>query len=383
MEAHNRKPIYFKSTNPGLAQVDEITSKLFQWDGSGSTPFEVGQGESWMPPQETIGEYTIWSDTHTLGYTAEGVAGPIFFTDGAMGDDKILQIINAVAYRLGEPMFNDVAAAKAWALTETRIYVKDDTANRGTIISTTGISGNGLIAELDSAYASSYSGTGSVWTDLTGNGHNATLTGSTYSSNNGGVFEFSTGLPSVSFNVSNSISEFSVNNNISENGGFTAQVWVYRDNLPAVNIINKTGEYGIRTLRDTYTIGTNISGGPYSTPVSHSQWQLITLQGFSIDPGTDGYVSPTHSWAGQEQVALRSYFNGIKNLNANNSAYDYYIDGTLAPGSSTNNPLVLGASTFSGNNFTGKIGAFYFYNRVLTEQEVLDNFNVTKSRFGL
>ena len=192
MEAHNRKPLYFKSTNPGLAQVDEIASKLFQWDGSESKPFEVGQGESFMPPLETEGEYILWSDTHTLGYEAEGVAGPIFFSDGAMGDDKILQIINAVAYRLGEPMFNDVAAAKAWALTETRIYVKDDSANRGSIISTTGIIGNGLIAELDSAHASSYPGTGSVWTDLTGNGHNATLSGSTYSSNNGGIFEFST-----------------------------------------------------------------------------------------------------------------------------------------------------------------------------------------------
>lgn len=129
MEAHNRKPLYFKSTNPGLAQVDEIASKLFQWDESESKPFEVGQGESFMPPLETEGEYILWSDTHTLGYEAEGVAGPIFFSDGAMGDDKILQIINAVAYRLGEPMFNDVAAAKAWALTETRIYVKDDSVN--------------------------------------------------------------------------------------------------------------------------------------------------------------------------------------------------------------------------------------------------------------
>jgi len=82
-----------------------------------------------MPPQEIEGEYIVWSDTHTLGYEAEGVAGPIFFSDGGLGDAKILQIINAVAYRLGESMFNDVAAAKAWALTENRIYVKDDSAN--------------------------------------------------------------------------------------------------------------------------------------------------------------------------------------------------------------------------------------------------------------
>lgn len=129
MEPHNRKPLYFKSINPGLAQVDEIAAKLFQWDETVSKPLEVGQGKSWMPPQEIEGEYIVWSDTYTLGYEAEGVAGPIFFSDGGLGDAKILQIINAVAYRLGESMFNDVAAAKAWALTENRIYVKDDSAN--------------------------------------------------------------------------------------------------------------------------------------------------------------------------------------------------------------------------------------------------------------
>lgn len=129
MEAHNRKPLYFRSEDPLVAHVDEIASKLFQWDETVSKPLEVGQGKSWMPPLETEGEYIVWSDTHTLGYEAEGVAGPIFFSDGGLGDAKILQIINAVAYRLGESMFNDVAAAKAWALTETRIYVKDDSVN--------------------------------------------------------------------------------------------------------------------------------------------------------------------------------------------------------------------------------------------------------------
>lgn len=129
MEAHNRKPLYFRNTNPGLAQVDEIAANLFQWDESSNMPLEVGQGKSWMPPQSIQGEYLLWSDTHTLGYESDTVAGPIFFSDGGAGDAKILQIINAVAYRLGEPMFNDIASAKAWALTENRIYVLDDSVN--------------------------------------------------------------------------------------------------------------------------------------------------------------------------------------------------------------------------------------------------------------
>ena len=49
----------------------------------------------------------------------------------------------------------------------------------------------GLVLNLDAGNTASYSGTGTTWTDLSGNGNNGTLTnGTSYSSTNGGVMVF-------------------------------------------------------------------------------------------------------------------------------------------------------------------------------------------------
>ena len=125
MNPNTNMPFFYKSSNPGLAQVGEVASKLFQWDGTTNKPSEVSQGKAFMAPEEIEGEYIIWSDTYTLGYTSEADASPIFFSDGGQGGAKILQIINTVAFRLGLDVFEDLTAAMTWAASEGRIYVKD------------------------------------------------------------------------------------------------------------------------------------------------------------------------------------------------------------------------------------------------------------------
>lgn len=126
-------PFFYKSVNPNIPQVAQAAEKLYQWDGSTNKPQEIINSKSAMPPLEITGQYAIWSDTFTLGYTNEDSASPIYFSDGGQGDDKILKMINAVAYRLGQSRFNDVNVAKAWALTEDRIYVLDDSTNAPTV----------------------------------------------------------------------------------------------------------------------------------------------------------------------------------------------------------------------------------------------------------
>jgi len=73
-----------------------------------------------------------------------------------------------------------------------------------------GVVTNGLVLALDAGISRSYSGIGTTWTDLSGNGKNATLiNGPTYSSANGG---------SIVFDGSNDYAEIS---NASTLGGFT------------------------------------------------------------------------------------------------------------------------------------------------------------------
>lgn len=119
---HNRKPLYYRSSNPGVPEVSAIAGSLYQWDETGSIPAEVLTNKAFMPPAEIPGETTIWSDSYTLGYTDSVSAGPMFWSDGGLGDAKVLKLINHVARKLGQPVFSDLVAAKAWAESASGIY---------------------------------------------------------------------------------------------------------------------------------------------------------------------------------------------------------------------------------------------------------------------
>ena len=54
------------------------------------------------------------------------------------------------------------------------------------------VNGPNLKANLDAGNSSSYSGSGTTWTDLTGNGNKVTLTGTGYTNVNGGGITFNT-----------------------------------------------------------------------------------------------------------------------------------------------------------------------------------------------
>ena len=118
---HNRKPVYFRSANPGLGNVDEIASKIFQFDETGSKPSEVLTGAAVMPPQEALNEILVWSDSNTLGYTGIPNA-PMFWGDGGVGGEKILQMINHVAGRKSSLQFYEIEPATTWILDQSDIY---------------------------------------------------------------------------------------------------------------------------------------------------------------------------------------------------------------------------------------------------------------------
>lgn len=81
-------------------------------------------------------------------------------------------------------------------------YDKDISANT--------IPTNGLKLYVDAGNPASYPGTGSTWTDLSGNGNNMTLTGSpTWSSASGGVLQFTTSQYALS-NLNYSTSTFTI-----------------------------------------------------------------------------------------------------------------------------------------------------------------------------
>jgi hypothetical protein len=95
------------------------------------------------------------------------------------------------------------------------------------------IATNGLILALDSGDRNSYSGSGTSWTDLSGNGNTGTLTnGPTYSSTNGG---------SIVFDGSNDYIDLGNKTLGVELQDKSACVWIYQTTSPSVfaGIIDK------------------------------------------------------------------------------------------------------------------------------------------------
>jgi hypothetical protein len=84
------------------------------------------------------------------------------------------------------------------------------------------LSNSGLVLHLDAGNTVSYSGSGTTWNDLSGNGSNVTLTSTTFNSANGG---------SIVFNGTSSYADF--NANIGSTNAVTVEMWVKTNSLNA------------------------------------------------------------------------------------------------------------------------------------------------------
>ena len=90
---------------------------------------------------------------------------------------------------------------------------------------------DGLVLALDAGNPKSYPGSGTTWTDLSGNGNNGTLTnGPTYSSANGG---------SIVFDGVDDYAEITDSSNNFDLGGIdaTLEFWIYIPSTSGADVI--------------------------------------------------------------------------------------------------------------------------------------------------
>ena len=253
----------------------------------------------------------------------------------------------------------------------------------GTAIDSGGSGGGGsgivttnLVLHLDASNSSSYSGSGTTWSDISGNGNNLTLTnGPTYTSDNGGAIVFD-GTNDYAISAQDaSFFKFGT-------GDYSYGVWIKVD---ISNNINKA-----------FLSSSNINGGP--TP---NAWQ------FDFN-GTNGAISHVVRNASGSQY--RSNTDEILNSSwhyvffVNDRSEDevkIYVDGSLADQGSNSWSDSNYGSINVGNNFgttgtfrvgtnrhisgylNGTIAQVHVYKgKALTASEVLQNYNATKSTYG-
>jgi hypothetical protein len=221
---------------------------------------------------------------------------------------------------------------------------------------------NGLLLRLDAGNASSYPGTGTVWTDLSGNSNNGTLTnGPTYSSNDGGSIVF------------DGVNDYVVIPRPVQDD-FTLSCWF------------KTTQ-----SLTTYTTG------------AFQWWQGAGLvdgevSGLTTDFGLSlNAAKVSFGVGGSSDISIQSpltynnnvWHHAVATRIRSSGALVIYVDGaSVVSGTGGTNSLTppqlrIGSLQNNLNFFSGNISNVLVYNRALTAAEVLQNFNAIKSRYGL
>lgn len=271
-----------------------------------------------------------WDSTVTSGNLIDGDLQIVRIYNTALSSGEILQNYNAIQSR-----FNSIVT--------DNLFMKLDATNY-----TTG-----------------------TWSDETGNGNNATINGATWTSTDGGIFDFD--------GVNDTISIPHVSNlSLTTTGQKTVQVWVKFDTLPALPAASGQPVFG--KLSSSYGFD-GYWGGLYS---NGGNTRVVT-NGTGTQKTTDSTTTP---------ISINTWylFTFISQITSTSNTTKVYINTTevnsTSHGSDTyseSNPFYLGyiGSGVSSPYLNGKIGACYFYTKGLTASEITTNYNATKSKYGL
>jgi len=213
---------------------------------------------------------------------------------------------------------------------------------------------SGLVLCLDAANKLSYPGTGTTWTDLSGNGNNGTLTnGPTFSAGNMGSILFD--------GVDDCVKSFPTQ--ISGVGSKTICAFIY----PTTT--SRAGICGVRNINDgwVFTINKNASGNLTYFHTTGTECQVAA----GITTNTWSYVCATYSTS---TATIILYRNGVQ-VGSPTTVVSSIVSSAFNGVIGDENSTVIWP-------FKGNMSSVQIYNRALTASEVLQNYNATKSRFG-
>jgi hypothetical protein len=217
---------------------------------------------------------------------------------------------------------------------------------------------DGLVLALDAANSKSYPGSGTTWTDLSGNSNTGTLTnGPTYSSANFG---------SIVFDGTNDYVDLGSEKTLKSSGGWTVSSWINLSQVNSGSLYNFIG----------------------STNIVHNSWYWTVYQSklalWNRSPGGWYYGSTT--------IQPNVWYNCVLVCSNSGTSYQMYLNGVAEGGTHTTytwNASYAGlivryigrGNSSNGRYFYGKYPQASIYNRALTAAEVSQNYNALKSRY--
>ena len=225
------------------------------------------------------------------------------------------------------------------------------TAGTGNVQFNTGIVTSGLVLHLDAGNSSSYPGSGTAWTDLSGSGNNGTLTnGPTFSAADGGQIVFDGTNDYVACGNAASL----------QLSTLTIEAWFKAGNTNSGfrGILSKNTAWGLlleNNILVTYDFG---AGASRTTGINcgDNLWRQVAL---------------VVSGGGSNNATI--YVNGSAVLTTTISILNQSTELRVAANDVIAQPQHL----------AGSVAIARAYNRALSASEVLQNFNTNKARFGL
>jgi predicted outer membrane repeat protein len=225
---------------------------------------------------------------------------------------------------------------------------------------------NGLVLYLDAANRNSYPGSGTTWTDLSGNNNNFTLVnGPTFSSGNMGSILFDGTNDYVDAVNTGTTFQFA-------NVTFTVSLWIKTTSSTGGVIISKGATASTAGWLFQFDSSGTVSG---------------TTKG---SDGTNTYNRTSTATVNNNiwRNIVSVYTTNTTTLGSN--TISIYIDGVLSNGTGTLGGAVYATTTDTiqigrrptGAYWSGSVSNIQIYNRALSATEVLQNYNATKSRFG-
>jgi hypothetical protein len=233
---------------------------------------------------------------------------------------------------------------------------------------------NGLVLALDAANQQSYVSGSTLWRDVSGNNISGSLVnGPTFSSIYGGSIVFDGSNDYITFGSFSTTSPLSFTS-----GSFTLEHWVKPTALQPGTYFGLTN----MILTKEISAGSTIN---YATQITTSG-----SVSFIHRDNSESLIFNTFTVGNLLNAASHLVFT----INSSGTQVSLYVNGILSGTQNlTGKPITpynsqrvsIGGGNMANSNavFIGNIYINRIYNTTLSAQEVLQNYNATKTRFGL
>lgn len=231
---------------------------------------------------------------------------------------------------------------------------------------------NGLVLALDAGNAKSYSGSGTTWTDLSGNGYNFNVNASAYSTTGG--------IAHMNFEGSFGAAKRVVSSSLTDVPNFSnATIMCFS------TLLNSTANW--RTLVRASSTGNDhqviIQFGGNALGMYDNDGAGFITSGFDVTILPNPYTQfNCLTWRmSQSSPYYQFQYNNNPTTYTITNASSTYTQGFSVIGAYHNG--TTGTGTADSSQYWGKVAVFLYYNRQLTAAEIQQNFNAFRGRYGI